>query len=186
MEPRAPKLVIGIGNVLRGDDGVGVEVVLQLARLPVPSDVEIHEAGTVGPDLGMVLEDRQLVVVIDAIDAGGPPGAVYRLSPEQVRSAADVNLSVHDLHLLDALAETQLLGRAPEQVVILAVQVADTSVRMGLSEPVRRAVPRVVAMAARQVGMVIGHSRPAPGRADQSPSEPFAAQGLSMEVLSWH
>ena len=75
--PRAPKLLVGVGNVLRRDDGVGVRVAQIMARLPLPPEVEVYEAGTVGVDAAWILEQRELVVVIDAIDAGAKPGTFF-------------------------------------------------------------------------------------------------------------
>jgi hydrogenase maturation protease len=157
MHTRAPKLVLGVGNLLRSDDGVGVAAVQQLATLPVPPDVEVFDAGTAGVGLTHVIEGRELVVAIDAIDAGAAPGTVYRLGPEQLRPAVSSGLSLHDLHLLHALDETRLLGTAPRTMVIIAVQVADTAAGIGLSDAVRTALPRVIALAAEELGIRIEH-----------------------------
>jgi hydrogenase maturation protease len=182
----APKLLMGIGNVLRGDDGVGVEVATRTARLPLPPDVEVCEAGTAGLELASILERRQKVVVVDAIDTGGPPGSIYRLMPEDVRPTAGAGLSVHDLHLLHALDETRLLGTAPKEVVILAVQVADVSTGIRLSAPVRAAVPRVIALAARELEVPLDEPRGTPARASGEPPEPDRASSATTEAMPCH
>jgi len=152
MSRPAPKLLLGIGNLLLGDDGVGVVALRRMAALRWPPDVELFEGGTAGMALAPTLEQRELVVVIDALAAGDPPGTIRRLDPEKLRTVSTAKLSVHDLHLLDALAETQLVGRAPRRVVVFGIQVADTSLGIGLSPAVERAVGRVIALARRELG----------------------------------
>jgi hydrogenase maturation protease len=112
MEPRAPKLFVGVGNVLCGDDGVGVRAAEIMMSLPLTSDLEVFEAGTALLELAAVLELRERVVVVDAIDAGAEPGQVFRLLPEQIRSQEGLPLSLHQLGLLHALDREGLTGRA--------------------------------------------------------------------------
>jgi hydrogenase maturation protease len=133
MEARAPKLFVGVGNVLSGDDGVGVRAAELMMSLPLTPDVEVFEAGTALLEMAGILELRERVVVVDAIDAGAEPGQVFRLLPEQIRPHESLPLSLHQLGLLHALDETYLRGRAPGEVVILAVQVGDLAGGMKLS-----------------------------------------------------
>jgi hydrogenase maturation protease len=150
---RPPKLFVGMGNVLCRDDGIGVRAAAELAHRSLPRDIEVYDAGTVGLDAASVLELRKLIVIADAIDAGAAPGTIFRLSPEELRLKQISGLSLHDLNLLDALAETRMMGRAPERVVALCVQVADTSPGMELSPQVSRALPRLVRLALRELEM---------------------------------
>ena len=163
---RAPDIVVGIGNVLRRDDGVGVEVAQRLAACPLPDHVEVCDGGTLGLDLACIIENRRRVVVVDAMDAGESPGTVFRLSPEQLSPISNVGLSVHDFHLLHALDETRLTGTEPEETIVIAVQVGDTSAGIGLSEPVRDAADRVVALVAKELGIPMNDARRAPAFAD--------------------
>jgi hydrogenase maturation protease len=150
---RAPRLFLGVGNALRRDDGVGSRAAQIMADRPLPGDVEVFDAGTVGLDVAVLLERRERVVVADAIDAAADPGAIFRLFPEQLRPWSRSGLSLHDAHLLDALDETRLLGTAPERVVILAVQVGDISTGIGLTRPVEAALERLLRLAANELGI---------------------------------
>jgi hydrogenase maturation protease len=185
MTLRAPNILVGIGNLLRRDDGVGVIVAQQMSQLDLPDDVEVIDAGTAGTELAGLIERRRLVVVIDAIDAGEPPGSIFRLDPESVQPASRAGLSVHDLHFLHALDETRLLGSSPQRVVIFAVQVADKSTGIGLSEPVGRAARRLMALAAEELGLSIEHMHYTPG---SDADEPSTADSVvaSREVMPWH
>jgi hydrogenase maturation protease len=153
MADRAAKLVVGIGNILQRDDGVGVRVLEVLASLPMPDEVELYEAGTAAIELASVIEGRELLVVLDAIDAGQQPGAVFRFEPDQLRPLIRSAVSLHDVHFLDALDEARLLGRAPKRVVVFAVQVADVSVGIGLTPSVEAVVLPVARLAAQELGL---------------------------------
>lgn len=152
MNARRPRLLLGVGNVLRRDDGAGVFAARAAARLRL-GRLEAYDGGCGGIDLADVLESRPRVVIVDAIDAGLRPGATARIAPEQLRPAIRTGVSLHDLHLLDALAELRLLHRAPRRVIVIGVQVADISVGIGLSPPVERALPGVIRSALRELGL---------------------------------
>ena len=147
------KLFIGVGNVLQRDDGVGVRAAELMAGLPLPPDIEVLDAGTAGMGAASMLEDRQLVVIADAVDRGGQPGEVFRVGPEQLRPYVESTVSLHDLHLLHALDEMRLLNKAPEKVVVLAVQVRDWSVGLGLSPQVEAALVPVMRLAAKELNL---------------------------------
>lgn len=148
MPARASRLVLGIGHMLRHDDGVGVHAAEILRARSLPEDVEVIDAGLAGWELSSVIERRDLVIVIDAIDAGAEPGALFRLAPDDLRPAVVSGMSLHDFHLLDALEETRLLGTAPREVVIYGIQPQDLSSGIGLTpaveEGMRAALLRVL------------------------------------------
>jgi hydrogenase maturation protease len=146
-------LLVGVGNVLHHDDGVGIRAAEVMASLPLPPEVEVYDAGTAGPEMAAVLAGRELVVVVDALHAEAEPGTVFRLAAEDLRPAVHTGLSLHELHLLDALKETRLLGSAPARLVVFAVQVEDVSTGIGLSLAVEAALERVLAAAARELGL---------------------------------
>ncbi len=153
MQSRPPKLFVGVGNVLKRDDGVGVRVAQIMAGLRLPPSVEVYDAGTVGLEAAAMLERRQLVVVADAIEAAAEPGAIFRFSPQQLRPYVKTALSLHDVHLLDALDETRLLGTAPAQVTVFAVQVGDVSTGLGLSPAVEASLEKVLRLATDALGL---------------------------------
>ena len=153
MDGRAPKLFVGVGNVLSGDDGVGVRAAEIMLGLTLPPDVEVYEAGTATLELASLLELRKRVVVVDAVDAGAEPGEIFRLKPEQVERQDSFPLSLHQLGLLHALDETHLRGRPPASVVLVAVQVGDLSPGIRLSPAVRASLPKVLEVAVRELDL---------------------------------
>src|SRR5262245_49152920 len=117
-------LVAGFGNVLRGDDGFGVEVIRRLRESQPLEDVEVMEVGTAGIRLAQeLLTPYDRVIIVDAMTRGGVPGTVYVSEVESVESAGDV-----DLHLAvpsRALAVAKALGALPGRVFIVGCEPAD-------------------------------------------------------------
>ena len=110
---RASDLIIGIGNVLTHDDGVGVWASSMLSRLDLPDHIEVHDAGTVGLDATSLIEGRRKVVVLDALAADLEPGVICRMPAEELRPLVPATVSLHQVHLLDALDAAMLAGRPP-------------------------------------------------------------------------
>ncbi len=139
-------LIVGLGNSLMGDDGVGIAAVRELKKLEL-SGVELLEGGVSGIGLLSKLRGRRRVVIIDAVQGGsGEPGDIYRLTPEELAKPEFSFLSLHDIALEHVLAlGKELLGdEFPEEIVIYGVEVKEIRFGRGLSEPVKRALPKLV------------------------------------------
>jgi len=138
-------LVLGLGNPLRGDDGVGPRLVEELTRRRLPEGVMALDGGTGGLDLLQVLEGWQRVVVVDAADVGREPGQFVRFTPDQARLAqAAERFSLHHAGLGEVLALANALGRALPHMVIFGVQPAEVGWREGLSPAVETALSALV------------------------------------------
>ncbi|KKM09576.1 hypothetical protein SY88_18495 [Clostridiales bacterium PH28_bin88] len=132
-------LVLGVGNILFGDDGVGPRVIQRLAQQVQRNGVEFVDGSTGGLELLAFLEDCTHLVVVDAIDAGAEPGTIFRLGPEEL-GGKSARLSFHQVGLVELLAARRLLGASPETVV-LAVQVERLEWSTELSAPVAARLP---------------------------------------------
>ncbi len=86
MENKKNILILGIGNILLKDEGIGVHVVNKLKEMQLPPDVEVMDGGTLGIDLLYYIEGRKKVVVIDTVTAGEPPGTMYRFTDKRPRN----------------------------------------------------------------------------------------------------
>jgi hydrogenase maturation protease len=145
--------VIGIGNLLKRDDGVGVHAIRYL-RGKLPPDVDLVEGGTYSLNLLPFLEKREKVIFIDGIDAQAEPGAVFRFSPDQLpQRILAVPISVHDIGLYDLVAAARLLDQCPGEIAIIAVQVKDMETGVELSEEVRKALPLVLGLVRKEIGI---------------------------------
>jgi hydrogenase maturation protease len=138
-------LVLGLGNILLRDEGVGVRVVERLQELyQFPPDVQVLDGGTLGLDLMSYVEAADRLLVIDAMDAGAEPGTLGHLEGEEVPAFLSVKLSPHQMGLADLLAATRLRDVYPEQVVLWGVQPAVIDVGLDLSPVVAAQVDVLV------------------------------------------
>jgi hydrogenase maturation protease len=135
---------LGIGNILLRDEGVGVRVIETLQAVELTGTVEVFDGATAGVDLVDVVAERRKVIVIDAVQADEPPGTIFRFTPAEVELQQHPALSLHQVGFLEALRMTQLLGCAPDRVVIFGVRPKDVGYGLELSQEVSEAVPKVV------------------------------------------
>lgn len=144
--------VLGLGNLLRTDDGAGIHAIRRLqedGRLP--ADVQIIEGGTLGLNLLPSLQGITHVLALDAVETGAPPGTLSRFSGTGL-DLLPVAKSVHLLGFADLLGSLKLLGQAPSEVVLLGVQPYSTEWGVALSQPVEAALDQLVETAFAQVG----------------------------------
>jgi hydrogenase maturation protease len=141
---RPAVLILGIGNLLMRDEGIGVRVVEALGHVGLPDGVEVVDGGTAGADLIDLLAQRQKVIVIDALQADQKPGTVLRLQPENILPSSDQSLSLHELGLAETLRMTQYLNCAPTEVVIFAIQPQAVEPGLELSDTVAATIPQII------------------------------------------
>jgi hydrogenase maturation protease len=119
---RCPLLVLGLGNLLCGDDGLGaVAVHLLLRRFAPPPGVFVLDGGTLGLSLLPYLEDAEEAILVDAIRADAPPGTLVRLEGEDVAPAVASRLSVHQVGVVDLLDGARWRGRYPSRLILLGL-----------------------------------------------------------------
>lgn len=153
--------VLGIGNPLFGDDGVGIELVARLAAEPLPEHVELLDGGAYGLFLLPFVVDARSLVVCDAIDVGEAPGTVVVIDGDDLPHVLRRPLSAHQVDLLDVLSAARLMGRVPDVVTIIGVQPASLAFGWGLHSEVRAALPLAITYARRLIAT--GARRPAAG-----------------------
>jgi hydrogenase maturation protease len=139
-------LVLGLGNILLGDEAVGVRVVERLLeRYRFPEEVLVMDGGTLGLDLLPYVEDASRLVVVDAAQARKPPGTLIRLTGSEIPIFLDASkVSPHQEGLQDLLAVAALKGYLPEEVVFWGVQIGTLGVSLDLSPAVAEQVDAVV------------------------------------------
>ena len=153
MKPRRAA-VLGIGNVLMGDDGFGPYLAQLLqAAYDLPEGLSVRELGTPGFDLVPYLAGLDAVVILDAVQAPALPGdvRVYRRA-DILRHTPGPRVSPHDPALKEALLLADLAGQAPEEVVLIGVVPARVSPGPGLSILVKAALPDAMAEVVRHLG----------------------------------
>lgn len=139
-------VVLGIGNILLSDEGVGVRVVEKLeAEYIVPPEVEIIDGGTCGMEMLDQLEDLDGLIVVDCVRHGQPPATPILLRGDQVPVFFKTKLSPHQISLSDVLASLELTDTAPKTTVIIGIQPASMSLGMELTPEVAARVPELLA-----------------------------------------
>jgi hydrogenase maturation protease len=118
-------VVIGLGNPLLGDDGIGLAALQRLrAEWSLPDSVELVDGGIWGMRLLPDIEDADRLVLVDAIDIGGVPGTLQVLEREEIPRYLETKLSPHQVDLRDVLALADLRGTLPQETVAIGLQPA--------------------------------------------------------------
>ncbi len=145
-------LLLGIGNILLQDEGVGVHVVQQVTQhYTLPENVLALDGGTMGLELLPYLDDADQLLIIDAVDAARPPGTIVTLVDDEIPAVLHHKLSPHHVGLADVLAVARMRGTLPEQVVLVGVQPASLDVGMTLSPTIQARLPAILQAVADQM-----------------------------------
>ncbi len=131
-------LVMGIGNLLLTDDGVGVLAAQKLMEEEFPENVTVMDGGTFTQDIFYLFEGYDTVLILDIVHANGEPGTIYRLSESDLVDNEKQRLSIHDIDLIDSVNMAELLlGKRPN-LQVLGMEPADyTTWNVGLSPKVQ-------------------------------------------------
>ncbi len=148
----SPVLVLGVGNILLSDEGVGVRVVEAMEGRELPDNVELFDGGTASVDLLGSLANRDKVIIIDAVKGGSEPGTLYRFAPDDITNQRQSLTSLHQVGLLETLTIARYLGCAPREVIILGIEPNKASWGLELSPEVAAVVPRVIELVLRELG----------------------------------
>ena len=162
--------VLGVGNVLMGDDALGPYAVrLFEARYEVSDDVALVDVGTPGLDLVPHLAGAEAVVFVDTVRSKGTPGEVRLFRRDEILTVAPPpRVSPHDPGLKEALLSLEFAGQGPADVLLVGVVPESTAQGVGMSGAVRSAVPEVEAEIAREIERLGGRvaARATPLRPD--------------------
>ena len=144
-------VVIGVGNTILSDDGVGVHAARLLQGDPrVPAGVTILDGGTIGLELLPYAADASRLLLLDAVNSGEAPGTLTRMTARDVL-ATSAGRSVHQLGVADLIAALALVATRPQDIVVLGVQPANTDWGTSLSPEVEAALTCVVDAALAQL-----------------------------------
>lgn len=151
---KIPVRILGIGNLLLGDEGVGVHVARHLLeRCRLPEGVECLDGGTGSLALLESLQTADRIILVDATMDGAPPGTLRRLVPK-FSSDFPPSLAAHDIGLRDLLDSFYLLGDEPPDVILYTVSIAEMqNMVTTLSPEVAAAVPLVSSMILEELGV---------------------------------
>lgn len=152
-------LVLGIGNTLLTDEGIGVHAVNTLRGEQWPDGVHFVDGGTFTQDLFHLFLGYQHLLVLDVVKGGRAPGTLYRLSEEDLVQDESQRLSLHDIDLLDSLRMAEMLGTRPRLQVIGVEPLDFTTWSMELTPELSAVLPKFLELARREIRAILDAPR---------------------------
>jgi hydrogenase maturation protease len=136
-------LIVGMGNLIYRDEGIGVHVIEKMKEMELPGHVELLDIGTSTMDLISYLEGVEKLIVIDAMKAGGTPGTIYKCRPQDLLPTEEGPVSLHDIGLLETLDMAKKKELEMDTVVI-GVEPKVLGWGMELSDEVKSKIPTII------------------------------------------
>jgi hydrogenase maturation protease len=144
-------LVMGVGNLLLSDEGIGVHVAQRMMEMNLPPDVHVVEGGTDGFGLINLITEADRLILVDAVRGGGEPGSVYRFDIEDCAANADIfKTSAHQISILEVIHLSGLIGSTPKTTII-GVEPKSLEMGMELSPEVEAKIPKVIKLILEEI-----------------------------------
>ncbi len=146
--------IVGVGNVLMGDDGIGPEAVKALERADLPDSVELHDAGLAFSDVLGRLETHVPLVIIDAVEAEGEAGNIYKIILDEAwleGGSLPMSLSLHEVDVVSALRMEAMCGRVFDNVAVFSVEPECVEWGKGLSPAATRAIDELAGAISKHI-----------------------------------
>lgn len=147
--------IVGIGNYIMQDEGVGVHVLNRLSEMKcLPEDVDLIDAGVNSYDMLDIFGKYDRLIVVDAMQAGGEPGTIYRapLDELDLRPVDDIT-SLHEMHFIEAVRMVRLLGYNP-QIMVFGIEPHTISPGMELTSAVDAKLPRIIELIIQELELM--------------------------------
>jgi hydrogenase maturation protease len=149
-------LVLGVGNILLKDEGIGVHAVRTFWEEKWPDSVDFIDGGTFTQDLFYLFQEYEHIVVLDVVKGGREPGTIYRLAEKDLRDNPQQSLSLHDIDLLDSLKMAEMVGNRPELTVI-GIEPHTLDWDLEMTPTLQAAFPGFVQTARKEILGILGH-----------------------------
>jgi hydrogenase maturation protease len=152
-EEKPPRIVvIGVGNLLLKDEGVGIHAVKSLQEIDLPPGIRLIDGGT-SPDLIAFTRAGDKLIIVDAAKAGGEPGAIYRFRPEDLADEKGILTSAHELGVSENLRLMSLTGNEPGETVIIGIEPKEIDWGTELSAVLQQKLPEIVRVILKEMGL---------------------------------
>ena len=144
-------LILGLGNILLGDEGVGVRVAEQLLSRPLPDEIEVIDGGTAGYELINFFEGKERVIIVDAVKTDDTPGSVYKMDLSIVQEDETVQLSLHQIGLKNVFKMASMMDLNPQVTLVGIVPKNYQDYHIGLSDEVEKAIPLAIETVLKEI-----------------------------------
>ena len=138
-------LILGIGNILQSDDGLGVHVVNHISQseINLPQNVEVIDGGTAGFDLIPIMQGYEKIVIVDALKYNDKPGSIYRFKPEHANESRS-NMSLHEMGIMEVINLMKIMGMEPDIEFVGIIPEDINTFNISISQAVKNSIPRAV------------------------------------------
>jgi len=143
--------ILGIGNLLLKDEGVGVHIVQKLAGVVGDANVKIIDAGTYPDFLSLVDGSTDKLIIVDAVKTGDRPGTIYRFSFDGADLDTVLPISLHEMGVLDSLKTMALFNRQPKSTVIIGIEPKTMDFGLDLSPEIEDKLPGMIELILREI-----------------------------------
>jgi len=144
-------VIIGVGNLLMKDEGIGIHTMKALQEMQLPDNVTVIDGGT-SPDIIACTRAGDKLIIVDAARAGGEPGAIYHFQPDDLEDSAGEALSVHELGVPQNLRLMLLSGNGPSEVIIIGIEPKDIDWGTELSPELEMSIPKIISVILQEIG----------------------------------
>ena len=142
--PLQKTVILGIGNILLSDEGVGVHIANEFAKMDLPAHVSVVEGGTDGFRLLNIITEADRLIIVDAVRGGSEAGSIYRFDVDEVRNCpSGFKTSVHQIGILEVIDLSGLIGKTPHTTVV-GIEPKSLEMSMDLSPDIREKVPKII------------------------------------------
>jgi hydrogenase maturation protease len=143
-------VVVGVGNLLMKDEGIGIHIVRALQEIDLPPDIELIDGGT-SPDVIAYAGAGNKMIIIDAAKAGGEPGSIYHYRPEDLAAGKRALTSAHELGVAENLKLMALAGNEPRETIIIGIEPKEIDWGTELSPELKKRIPAIVKVILREI-----------------------------------
>ena len=161
-------LILGVGNLLLSDEGIGVHVAQKMMHMELPPEVHVVEGGTDGFGLVNIILEADRMILIDAVKGGGQPGSIYRFDIDDCPPYPDLfKTSVHQISILEVINLSSLIGSTP-QTTIIGVEPYCLDMGMELSPQIEAKIPKIIQIIQEEVEVSLGNKQDSTSLKDRS------------------
>lgn len=140
-----PITVLGIGNILMGDEGVGVHVIRALKEnYCFPEHISLIDGGSMGLDLLPFLENTSKLLIVDAVFSGSPPGSIHVYEGPGIPSVLSHKTSVHQVGVKDLIFALKFMNKSPEETCLIGVEPENMDILLDLSPRLKEVFPHLI------------------------------------------
>jgi hydrogenase maturation protease len=145
-------VVLGLGNLLLKDEGIGIHVTRELQKQNLPQNVEIVDGGTASLDALNLTCGAAKLIIIDAVRCGKKPGTLYRLRNKELhQSLKEKKLSLHQFSLVEALGIHKKLGSLPKEIVFIGIEPAQIEWSLEVSSCLKEKIPQIIELVTKEI-----------------------------------